>query len=268
MERLSAFSFCVKKSDTGKRLDVFVSENIGNYSRNYIAQLVKEKHIRVGGRLKKPGYQVKIGDNISGTIPENKPSLFLPEPMDLTVLYEDSSIIVIDKPPGVVVHPAPGHYSGTLVNGLLHHCPDLKGIGGEVRPGIVHRLDKDTSGIIIVAKDALSHENLARQFKLREVKKEYIALVYGELSADSGKMELPIGRHPVNRKKMSTNSPKGRKAETRWRIINRFGGFSLVSIDLKTGRTHQIRVHFSAAGHPVVGDPAYGGKKKTASDTP
>ena len=152
MKQPSAFSLCVEKQDSGKRLDIFISENLGTYSRSYISHLVKDRHIKVSGEFKKPGYAVKCGDTISGVIPPEEPSPFLPEPMELAVIYEDGDIIVIDKQPGIVVHPSPGHPSGTLVNGLLHHCPDLEGIGGEIRPGIVHRLDKDTSGVMVVAK--------------------------------------------------------------------------------------------------------------------
>ena len=262
MERLSAFSFCVDKTDEGKRLDLFLSEKIDNVSRSYASQLVKNRHIRVNGQFKKPAYQLKFPDKISGALPHESISSFLPEPMDLSVIFEDKQIIVIDKPPGLVVHPAPGHYSGTLVNGLLHHCPDIEGISGEIRPGIVHRLDKDTSGVIVVAKNAHALEHLARQFKLREVKKEYTALILGELKTNSGFMDMPIGRHPVHRKKMSTKSRRARSAETHWKIIMRFPGVCLVEIELKTGRTHQIRVHFSTAGHPIVGDPVYGGNRK------
>jgi 23S rRNA pseudouridine1911/1915/1917 synthase len=265
MKKLEAFSFCVDKSDTGKRLDAYIHERVNNYSRSLISQLIRDKHVSVSGEARKPGYRVKSGDHIAVEIPHAKASVFLPEPMDLSVIYEDECIIVIDKPPGLVVHPAPGHFSGTLVYGLLHHCPDLKGISGEIRPGIVHRLDKDTSGVIVCAKDGMSQLDLARQFKARIVRKEYIALVLGELKADSGKMDQPIGRHPSDRKKMSTRSKSSRIAETHWTIIDRFNGFSLVRVDLKTGRTHQIRVHFAAAGHPIVGDAVYSGKKTQRS---
>jgi 23S rRNA pseudouridine1911/1915/1917 synthase len=164
---------------------------------------------------------------------------------------------VINKNPGLVVHPAPGHYSGTLVNALLYHCPDLSGVGGEIRPGIVHRLDKNTSGTLVVAKTASAHEDLARQFKDRRVQKKYLALVFGEMTATAGTIELPIGRHPVDRKRMSTKSRKGRKAKTAWRVRKQFRGMTLLELDLKTGRTHQIRVHCAAVGHAIIGDPVY-----------
>jgi 23S rRNA pseudouridine1911/1915/1917 synthase len=172
---------------------------------------------------------------------------------------------VINKPPGLVVHSAPGHFSGTLVNALLHHCPDLGAIGAEIRPGIVHRLDKDTSGTLVVAKNAATLEHLAVQFKNRTVIKDYLALVHGEMSADSGTIRLPVGRHPVDRKRMSTHSRKGREAETGWRVVRRLGGFTLLELRLKTGRTHQIRVHCAAIQRPIVGDPVYG-RRKVAAD--
>ena len=169
--------------------------------------------------------------------------------------------MVLNKQAGLVVHPAPGHNSGTLVNALLHHCPDLAGIGGEIRPGIVHRLDKDTSGTMVVAKTADAHENLAGQFKNRKVQKKYLALVFGELKSDEGSLKLPIGRHPVHRKRMSTNAPGGRFAETSWRVRKRLNGVTLLELTLKTGRTHQIRVHCSAMGHSIVGDKVYRSRK-------
>jgi 23S rRNA pseudouridine1911/1915/1917 synthase len=263
MDVKSAFTLHVSPLDEGKRLDLYISDHYHYLSRSFVVNLIKNNKICVDGQIKKPGYRIKAEDVIKGEIPPSEPCGFFAEPMDLSILHEDESLIVINKPPGLVVHPSPGHSSGTLVNGLLHHCPDLKGIGGEIRPGIVHRLDKDTSGVMVVAKDARTHQYLSRQFKDRKVKKEYIALVFGELTPDSGRITLPIGRHPLDRKKMSAASAKGREAETIWRITSRFNGFSLVKVNLKTGRTHQIRVHFSAIHHPVVGDPVYAGGKIT-----
>jgi len=190
-------------------------------------------------------------------MPAPEPVDYKPESIPLNIRYQDSHIIVIDKQPGMVVHPAPGHSSGTLVNALLFHCPDLGAIGGEIRPGIVHRLDKDTSGIMVVAKDSESQEELARQFKSREVEKKYLALVFGEFKSDKGEINLPIGRHPVDRKRMATTTRKGRAALTVWKVREGFDGISLLELNLKTGRTHQIRVHCYAIGHPVVGDPVY-----------
>jgi 23S rRNA pseudouridine1911/1915/1917 synthase len=221
------------------------------------ANLISNANIRVDGQPKKPGYRVKAGDHIEGQIPAPEPIDFEPEPIEIDRLHEDNHLVVINKPSGLVVHPAPGHYSGTLVNALLYHCPDLKGIGGALRPGIVHRLDKDTSGALVVAKSADAHEHLARQFKARTIKKTYLALVYGEFDATDGTVRLPIGRHPTDRKRMSIHSRKRRQAETQWKIYEQFKGVTSLELHLKTGRTHQIRVHCAAMDHPIVGDPVY-----------
>lgn len=257
----SAFTILVDVSDSGKRLDLLVASRISGCSRSIAASLIRNGKIRVQGGVKKPGYRTRPGDEICGTVPPPEPVSFKPEPIPINILYEDNDIIVINKPPGIVVHPAPGHYSGTLVNALLYHCPWLEGIGGEIRPGIVHRLDKDTSGVMVVAKNDGAHQNLSLQFKSRRIKKKYLALVYGRMESESGRVVLPIGRHPVDRKKMSTHSRKSRMAETTWQVRKRFARATLVEIHLKTGRTHQIRVHFAAIKHPVVGDSVYGGRK-------
>jgi 23S rRNA pseudouridine1911/1915/1917 synthase len=253
-----AFSFLVESSAAGERLDVFVGTHLAGCSRSFAAQLIAGGNVRVNGRLQKAGHRLKTGDTVTGCIPPPRPAGFLPEPIPLAILYEDKHIVVINKPPGLVVHPAPGHYSGTLVNGLLHHCPDLIGIGSELRPGIVHRLDKDTSGTLVVAKHGAALEGLSAQFQARRVQKTYLALVHGVMPAAEGVIQLPIGRHPVDRKRMSVASRKARQAETAWRVRRRFPGFSLLELDLKTGRTHQIRVHCAAVRHPIVGDPVYG----------
>ncbi len=262
MDHKSAFSLYVYEPDSGKRLDVFIAEKVKGLSRSFASHLIKSENIRVDDRPKKSGYIVKAGNHITGIVPESQPCAYLPEPLELSIIYEDDQIIVVNKPPGMVVHPAPGHSSGTLVNALLYHCPDLAGIGGEIRPGIVHRLDKDTSGVLVIAKTDMALQNLSEQFKNRKVIKEYVALVTGEPASESGVIELPIGRHPSDRKKMSPFSKKRRLAKTEWEIMERFNGFSLLRINLKTGRTHQIRVHCTAIGHPVVGDPVYGRQKR------
>lgn len=251
------FAILVDEHVARQRLDTVVSTHLPDCSRSFAATLIRREHIRVNGEKKKAGYRVKHGDLIQGRIPPPVPLDFVPEAIPLEILYEDSYIIVVNKPPGLVVHPAPGHPSGTLVNGLLRHCPDLKGIGGMQRPGIVHRLDKDTSGVLAVAKSDNAHHHLSAQFKTRRVQKKYLALVYGSPQKNSGKIELPIGRHPTDRKKMSTITRKGRVAETYWQVFERFGGLTLFELDLKTGRTHQIRVHCAAIGHPIIGDPVY-----------
>lgn len=257
----STFIILAQEPDTGQRLDLLVASHISECSRSAAANLIREKKIRVNGTIQKPGYRIKPGDEIRGDFISSEPLIPGAEPVDIDILFEDRDIIVLNKPPGMVVHPAPGHQTGTLVNGLLFHYPDLAGIGEGLRPGIVHRLDKDTSGVLVVAKNAEAHHYLSRQFKSRQVKKKYIALVYGTLAADSGVINTPIGRHAVDRKKMSTHSRKSRSAETLWRTRERFGHATLMEINLKTGRTHQIRVHFSSINHPVVGDTVYGGQK-------
>jgi len=257
----NAFTILVDASDSGKRLDLLVASRISGCSRSVAANLIRNGKIRVQGSAKKPGYRARTGDEICGTIPPPEPVLFKPEPIPIDILYQDDDIIVVNKQPGIVVYPAPGHYSGTLVNAILYHCPGLEGVGQELRPGIVHRLDKDTSGVMVIAKNSAAHHSLAEQFKSRRVKKKYLALVYGRMESDSGTVSLPIGRHPVHRKKMSTHSRKSRTAETTWRVRKHFALATLVELSLKTGRTHQIRVHCAAIKHPVVGDPVYGGRK-------
>ncbi|OEU53096.1 MAG: hypothetical protein BA872_04295 [Desulfobacterales bacterium C00003060] len=248
------------KSDAGYRLDTVVTAHISCLSRSRTSQLIRAGHITVNGLIKKTRYLTKLGDVIRCEIPPPKPITCRPEAIPLSVLYEDRDVIVLNKQPGIVVHPGAGHKTGTVVNALLFHCPDLEGVGGEVRPGIVHRLDKDTSGSMVVAKNAFAHESLSRQFKMRKIGKVYQALVYGEVKIPAGVIDLPIGRHPTHRKKMSTKSSRSRPTETRWKIKEVFPGVTLLEIDLRTGRTHQVRVHCEAIGHPVVGDASYGGK--------
>ncbi|MBU0698962.1 MAG: RluA family pseudouridine synthase, partial [Proteobacteria bacterium] len=257
----SAFTIFVTEAESGRRLDLLIASRIRVCSRAVAAGLIRSGAIQVQGTLKKPGYRIRSGDEICVRIPPPKPVELIPEPIDIDILFEDKDLIVVNKAPGLVVHPAPGHASGTLVHGLLYHCPDLEGIGGELRPGIVHRLDKDTSGALVVAKNAAAHHHLARQFKSRKVIKEYLALVHGEMQSDSGTIALPVGRHPVDRKRMSTTSRKSRVAETSWQVRQRFQGATLIDLDLKTGRTHQIRVHCAAVNHPIVGDAVYGTRK-------
>jgi len=261
MQNQSDFTVFVNESHSGKRLDVVVASFIADCSRSYAAKLIVDGHIHVEGENKKPGYRVKAGEKIKAQVPAPVPAVFKPEPIEIDVLYEDQHLIVINKKAGMVVHPAPGHYSGTLVNALLHHCPDIGTISGEIRPGIVHRLDKDTSGTIVIAKNSITHESLSKQFKSRTIKKEYLALVHGKISLDSGSINLPIGRHPVHRKQMSTKSKKGRESETFWEVRQRFKNATFIKVHLKTGRTHQIRVHCAAINHPVIGDRVYCTKK-------
>jgi len=255
------FQFVVAPDESGLRLDAFVSRRLVQYSRSQTAMWIRNGHTLSDGLQRKPSYKVKPGEIVRGLFPQIVETDLIAEDIPINILYEDHAIIVVNKPAGLVVHPAAGHPSGTLVNGLLYHCPDIEGIGGEKRPGIVHRLDKDTSGVLVAAKNGQAHEHLARQFKERTLEKHYLALVAGSPEKTSGTVDLPVGRHPTERKKMSVSSPGGRNARTLWRVKERFGAAALLDIELKTGRTHQIRVHCRAMGHAIIGDPVYGPTK-------
>lgn len=232
---------------------------LAEQSRSQIQRLIKEGQVTIGGHVAKANLGMKHGQDVDVTLPEPIDSALKAEPIDLRIVYQDSDLIVVDKPAGMVVHPAAGHSSGTLVNALLHHVTDLSGVGGEKRPGIVHRLDRGTSGIMVVAKNDLAHEELARQFHDREIEKDYLALVWGVVQPGR-RIDLPIGRDPVERKKMSARARRSREAVTRIvRAEHINPAITLAQIAIHTGRTHQIRVHLSAIGHPVVGDSLYGG---------
>lgn len=255
------------------RLDIFLSKQIG-ISRSQVDKLIAKGLVKLNNAAAKSGYRVKVNDRLLVNVPEAKEIETAAENLPLNIVYEDKDIIVINKPRGIVVHPAAGNIKGTLVNALLYHCKDLSGIGGKLRPGVVHRLDKDTSGLIVFAKNDEAHANLSRQLKDRQFKKIYSAIVYGEVKNDKGIIDVPLGRHPVHRKKMaaiSSGKLKSREALTYYRVIERFPakggsasggkGYTLLELDLKTGRTHQIRVHLSYIGHPVVGDRTYSRRK-------
>src|ERR671925_637656 len=260
--------FSLTSEDAGERLDRYLTRQLPMHSRAYLQQLIAEQQILVNGRTTKPSYHLRAGDRISVSLPPPKPSGILPQPIPLDVLYEDAYLLVVNKMAGMVVHPSPGNASGTLVNALLAHCLRLSGIGGVERPGIVHRLDKDTSGCIVVAKDDTMHRGLACLFAERQVKKLYLAVVHGNIRDAGGVIDAAVGRHPVHRQKMSTHTRVGRQAVTEFRVIERFGLYTLVELQPRTGRTHQIRVHMAAMGHPLLGDPTYGRNRKELQRSP
>ena len=240
------------------RLDVFLSEKL-NITRSSVQKLIENENVMVNGKFPGKSYKLKPNDEVSVKIPEPEPLAVEAENIPIEILFEDDYLLVVNKPKGMVVHPAPGNYSGTLVNALLYHCKDsLSGINGVLRPGIVHRIDKDTSGLLIVAKNDLAHQHLAEQIKEHSFSREYEAVVVGKPKNDSGDVELPIGRHPVNRKQMSVTYKNSKPAKTHYCVLQSTNGLSHLRLTLYTGRTHQIRVHMSYLGHPVAGDLVYG----------
>lgn len=254
--------FTVAAEDGGMRIDKYLSMYCEELSRSYLQKLLKEQEVLVNEKAVKSNYKVSPGETVQLSLPEAVEPEIEAEEMDLDILYEDEDIILINKPKGMVVHPAAGHYSGTLVNGLMAHCRDsLSGINGVMRPGIVHRIDMDTTGVIIVCKNDMAHNSIAEQLKEHSITRKYYAVVHGVLKADEGTINAPIGRHPVDRKKMSINEKNGREAVTHYRVLERFKQFTYVECQLETGRTHQIRVHMASAGHPILGDQVYGPAK-------
>lgn len=246
------------------RLDMIVGAMEG-LTRSMAQRLIEAGMVTVEGTVQKSSLKLRGGEKVSVTVPPPVPAEPVAEAIPLEILYEDCDIVVVNKPAGMVVHPGAGNAHGTLVNALLGHCLDLSGIGGELRPGIVHRIDKDTSGVLVAAKNDHAHRSLSDQFREHTIKRVYLALVFGSPRQDKGKIETAIGRHPVDRKRMSGTARRGKKAVTHWYAINRFQGVTLMRIRLETGRTHQIRVHFSEAGHPLAGDKVYGGSSRLES---
>lgn len=253
----------VGPGEAGERLDRFLAGRLPGITRSAVQRLIEKGLVTLAGKTVAANHKTKEGEAYRIAVPPPVPSIAIAEDIPLDVVHEDAHIAIINKPAGMVVHPAKGHAGGTLVNALLAHCPDLTGIGGELRPGIVHRLDKDTTGLIAVAKNDAAHAALSGQLKTREMGREYLAVVKGEMRPLSGAIEKPVGRHPVYRKKMSTHTRMGRAALTLYETLETYPGVSLLKVGLKTGRTHQIRVHLAAVGHPILGDALYG-KGKTA----
>ncbi|MGB9613241.1 MAG: RluA family pseudouridine synthase [Candidatus Margulisiibacteriota bacterium] len=263
---MKEFEYIITQSQKGQRLDQFLSLLPElSLSRSQIKKLIENKLVIVNKEPSKPSYRIKLDDRIKVFVPPPAKPEAKPENLPLNIVYEDEDLIVVNKPKAMVTHPAAGNYSGTLVNALLYHCHHLASLGGPLRPGIVHRLDKDTSGLLVVAKNDFAYQSLVKQIKNHTVERTYLALVHGELKNNEGIIEARMGRHPVHRKKMAVikeGKTKSREAITYYRVLERFKKYTLVEVKIKTGRTHQIRVHFSYIGHPVVGDKTYGKKKE------
>lgn len=255
----------IQNEEAKERIDKVLSSLNNEWSRTQVQQWIKEGHVLVNGEKIKTNYKCALNDVIQVTIPELEELDILPEKMDLDIYYEDEDVLVVNKPKGMVVHPAPGHTTGTLVNGLMAHCKDLSGINGVLRPGIVHRIDKDTSGLLMVAKNDLAHESLVNQLVNKTVKRKYKALVHGVIPHDYGTIDAPLGRDPKDRQSM-TVVDEGKHAVTHFQVLDRFDQYTFVECQLETGRTHQIRVHMKYIGYPLVGDPKYGPRKTLEMD--
>jgi len=259
---MQVYEFLAGEESKDLRLDVFLKQNIEEISRTYIQKLIKDGYANVNGTVPKTNYKVNSGDKVCLNVPETEEPDIVAQEMPLDIVYEDDDVILINKPKGMVVHPAAGHYTGTLVNGLMHHCKDnLSGINGVLRPGIVHRIDMDTTGILIACKNDVAHQKISEQLKEHSITRRYRALVYGVIKEDEGVVNAPIGRHPIDRKKMAINPKNGKNAITHYRVLERFREYTYIECELETGRTHQIRVHMASLYHPLVGDQVYGPEK-------
>lgn len=254
--------FEVQPEEKGTRIDKYLSEQLPDSSRSFLQKLIQDRQVTVNGKAIKANYKINAGDQIELEIPEAVEPEIEAEDIPLDILYEDSELLVVNKPKGMVVHPCAGHYSGTLVNALMFHCKeDLSGINGVMRPGIVHRIDMNTTGSLLVCKNDYSHNFLAEQLKVHSITRKYLAIVHGNIKEDTGTVNAPMGRHPIDRKKMAINHKNGKEAITHYRVLERFGKFTFIECQLETGRTHQIRVHMSSLGHPLLGDDVYGPAK-------
>ena len=259
MER---YDYTVEKNESGTRIDRYLAEKDSGFSRSFIQKLLKDGQVTVGGKPAKSNYKVREDDSIHLEVPDSSEPDIVPEDIPLDILYEDEDVLIVNKPKGMVVHPAAGHYQGTLVNAVMAHCGDsLSGINGVMRPGIVHRIDKDTTGALLVCKNDTAHRDLAEQLKDHSIRRRYRAVVQGNLKDDEGTIEGPIGRHPTDRKKMAINHKNGKDAVTHYKVLERFGQATYVECRLETGRTHQIRVHMASIGHPLLGDTVYGSSR-------
>lgn len=268
---METFGYTISLQDADERVDKWISDSLPDISRSYIQKLIKSNQVFINGSPCKAGYKLRLNDELTFEIPEAVEPEILAEDIPLDILYEDDDVLVVNKPKGMVVHPAPGHYEGTLVNAVMFHCKDnLSGINGVLRPGIVHRIDKDTTGSVIICKNDNAHKDIAEQLKEHSITRKYHAIVKGTLKNETGIIDAPIGRHPTDRKKMAINQKNGKHAVTHYKVLAYFQGYTYVECMLETGRTHQIRVHMQSIGHPLLGDEIYGtadGKFKTQGQT-